>query len=556
MKKFLLVLLLLCTFSLAACNNTGPQTIKGSIYVTGKRALAVGKSTTLVANKDVTWTSSDEAVATVTEDGLVTAVEFGDVTITATGVENTNEVAEHKISVYPYSDPALSGTVASLDDLKATKTTVRFAISFGSSIQTTINELVEKFEKAFPYIDVEVEVTSGYDQLKEALVLSIQSGTAPTIAVGYPDHFAEYLVTQGLVALDPYIKSTNPEIGMWDHTANDWLTDFNFYQDYLVENQQFDVNETFYGLPFNKSTEVLIYNKEFFEEFELEAPKTWQEAEVLSQRIYDIVKNKEADDLFDVTLSEFVLGENKDFIPFSWDSTSNLFITAVRQWGGTYTEALYERDGRTSLSAGLEKYTEPVAENALKYLQGLANKGLFNVPEAWELSYASDAFKAGKCMITVGSSAGLSYNSGGIGTLGVAPIPYNAETGIKQVIQQGTIVCMFSQATDLERLAGWLFIRFMLSPENNAYFASETGYFPVSASSEGHAIYQEFMEGNGSYQMAATVNKSYRANGYTYFSDPAWAGSSAVRENVGTAASAILVAKKNVLEALNEAISK
>ena len=89
MKKLLLVLLLLCTFSLAACNNNnGPQTIKGSIYITGKRALAVGKSTTLVANKDVTWTSSDEAVATVTEDGLVTAVEFGDVTITATGVEN------------------------------------------------------------------------------------------------------------------------------------------------------------------------------------------------------------------------------------------------------------------------------------------------------------------------------------------------------------------------------------------------------------------------------------------------------------------------------------
>lgn len=558
MKKFLLILLLLCTFSLVACTPGSGDPITGTIFITGKKALAEGKTVQLVANKEVTWSSSDDAVATVDENGVVTAVSFGNVVITANGKENANEIAKHDITVYPYQDPALNGTVASLDALKATKTTVRFAISFGSNIQTVIDDLVADFEELYPYIDVEVEVTSGYDALKEALVLAIQSGTAPTIAVGYPDHFAEYLVANGLVALDPYIKSTNPEIGIWNHEANNWNDDYLFYEDYLVENRQFDVNETYYGLPFNKSTEVLIYNKEFFEYFDLTAPKTWQEAEALSQQIYDIVAEEKADgdDLFGIKLSDFVKGDIKEFIPFSWDSTSNLFITAIRQWGGTYTEALYERDGRTSLSAGLEQYTNPTGVKAMTYLQDLANKGLFNVPEAWELSYASDAFKAGKCMITVGSSAGLSYNAGGIGTLGVAPIPYNAETGIKQVIQQGTNVCMFSQATELERLAGWLLIRYFLSPEVNAEFASRTGYFPVTSSSESHETYVTFMEGTGFYQQAATVNKSYREQGYTYFTDPAWAGSSAVRENVGTAMSAILVAKKNVIEALNEAISK
>lgn len=556
MKKFVLFLLLLSTFVFVGCtqqNQGGGNT--ETIYLTGKRALAVGKSTTLTANKSVTWSSSDEDIATVDANGKVVAVGFGDVVITATSTENPEATAKHSISVYPYEDPALKGTVANLDDLKATKTTVRFAISFGTSIQAVINEIVEEFEKEFPYIDVEVEVTSGYDNLKEALVLAIQSGTAPTIAVGYPDHFAEYLVAQGLVPLDPYIKSSNPEIGIWDTTTNDWISDYNFYDDYLEENKQFDVNETYYGLPFNKSTEVLIYNKEFFEEFNLTAPETWQDAEALSKQIYEIAQKGEAEELFSGTsFKGFV--ENKEFIPFSWDSTSNLFITAVRQWGGTYTEALYERDGRTSLSAGLEKYTDPIAVNALSYLQNLANQSLFNVPEAWELSYASDAFKVGKCIITIGSSAGLSYNTGGISGIGVAPVPYNAETGIKQVIQQGTNVCMFSQATDLERLAGWLLIRYMLSPEVHAKFASETGYFPVTEAAENHKIYADFMETPSNYQLAATVNKSYRENGFTYFTDPAWAGSSAVRENVGTAMSAILVARKNVIEALNEAIAK
>lgn len=556
MKKLFVILLMLLSFSLVACGQTTGQVTR-TVYVSGKQALAEGKTTQLKANVDATWTSSDESILTVDENGLVTAVGIGSAQITVVDKTNFANKTVHPIKVYPYVDPAAGVSIATLEQLKnAGGTTIKLAYGFGASIKTVIKELVAEFEEEYAEygIKVEYDEQSGYDGLKEALVMQIQTGTAPTLAVGYPDHFAEYLVADGIVPLDPYIKSE--EVGIWDKANNTWQSDYNFYADYLAENQQFDVNETFYGLPFNKSTEVLVYNKQFFERFELKVPETWAELESVAKQINQIALSGDADEEFGVNVKE--LAEQGKFIPVAWDSGSNLFITATRQWGGEYTQAVYERDGRVSLTAGLQKYNNPTVVKCMEYLQGLANQGLFNVPGAWEKDYSSDLFKEIQCILSIGSSAGVGYNVGGKCSVGVSTIPFNSDTNIKQVIQQGTNLCMFAQATPEQKLAGWLLIKYLLSPEVNAEFAIRTGYFPVSASSENTTEYQRFLsdptDEEVNYQLAALVNKSYRDKGFSYFTDPAWAGSSKIRTNVGDAIDTILIARNDIRQTLAQTV--
>ena len=53
--------------------------------------------------------------------------------------------------------------------------------------------------------------------------------------------------------------------------------------------------DKFYSLPFNKSTEVLYYNKTFFEENNLTVPTTWDEMEEVSNKITELLENLHSD---------------------------------------------------------------------------------------------------------------------------------------------------------------------------------------------------------------------------------------------------------------------
>lgn len=444
--------------------------------------------------------------------------------------------------------------VLTVDELReADPFTITFRIPFGTGIQASINEIVEDFELEWPNIDVEVEVVGGYTELKNSLVLDLQSYTAPTMAVGYPDHFAEYLIGDGLIPLDAFINSTNEGVGYSETELAD------FIEDYMVENRQFDEEGTYYGLPFNKSTEILIYNKKFFDEFELTVPKTWAQVESVSKQILDIVHTGQADELYDgFVLSEFI--KTNPFVPFAWDSTSNFFITTTRQWGGTYTEGI-------DLETGTLLFDNAEAKAALTFLSGLANfertagnkTPLIQVPEYWEKTYASDPFKAVQAVMTVGSSAGISYNVGGrVTEVGVSTIPYFSEDN-KLAIQQGTNVAIFAQSTDLERMAAWMLIKHFLEPENIAKFSMETSYFPQRSSVYELESYQSFLTNPPiqyiAHAQSINVAIQYEEEGFNFFVDPAWAGSSRVRDTVGTMMAQIFVTGKAIQAAINDAYS-
>ena len=150
-------------------------------------------------------------------------------------------------------------TIETVENLKAQadkSVLVSFRIPFGTTIQAQIQEFIDEFEAEYPSVDIELDVVSGYDDMKDATIQDIQGGIVPTMTVGYPDHFAEYLITKSIVSLDKFIK--DPNVGYTTEELADFLPG------YITENRQFDKNGTYIGLPFNKSTEALYYNVEFF----------------------------------------------------------------------------------------------------------------------------------------------------------------------------------------------------------------------------------------------------------------------------------------------------
>lgn len=444
--------------------------------------------------------------------------------------------------------------VETVENLKAQEfgsVKVSFRIPFGQNIQAIIQEFIDEFETEYPSVDIELDVVSGYDKCKDATVNDIGGGKVPTMTVGYPDHFSEFLISKSIISLDKFIYDAN--VGY----SEDELADF--LPDYITENRQFDNKGTFVGLPFNKSTEALFYNKEFFETFAdqgIYVPTTWEELEEVCAKIMEIVPTIKNGDYYWLGDIETNLA-NGNFVPCLIDSGGNLFTTIIHQFGGEYTESIYKSNGLVDIQRGNIKFhTSAKAYEALEYLQGLANKGYINMPDVMELNYGSDGFNEGKAVMNIGSTAGSSYYAESICTTGAALLPYKASEGNKAVIQQGTNVCIFSKSSDLEKLAAWLFIKYMLEPENTIRLAAPTGYMPIRQSAYDLPQYKAFLNGITLQARVHEATTQYAEKGWTFFVDAAWAGSATVRNECETAMIQMLLNKTDISQALQDALGR
>lgn len=464
--------------------------------------------------------------------------------------------------------------LVSMEDFEAqTDIQITFRVSFGQTITPHVQNLIDDFNEKYDNVTCTMEVVGGYDNLLKQTKLDVQGNTAPTMVIGYPDHIAAYLLSDGVVPLDDFMASE--EVGFTEDDMND------FIPSYLEENNKFDARGTYFSLPFNKSTEVLVYNKAFFDYFDLDVPTTWQEVDTVAKEIVGIVKSGDADNTWSPGLT---MSTMNDFIPINYDSNSNYFITTAHQWNGPYTSSALKADDSVDLEKGKMDFADSTLNAntvaGLTFMKTMADytyggnpAPLVTTPEYWEELYGSNPFKQGKCVMTIGSTAGVSNNQGGVATnLGYAPIPYDEVNAIKTVIQQGTNVAILSQADDYQRMAAWLFIKHCLSLEGTISFAVGTGYFPVRNSAYSYdaeiaegvseindqaKVYYDFLNTPTIEQIAkskvAQVIKTYKDLGYTYYVDPAWSGSADVRLEVGIAMVQILIDKIAIETALTDA---
>lgn len=423
--------------------------------------------------------------------------------------------------------------------------------SNGSTIEGALKTYANNFKLLYPNITVNiVKNGNNYDELRQNTVAAIKGGTLPNIVQGYPDHVAEYIQTNAVISVNPYID--HPIWGFNPETANDKFEDILWK--YRNENSQYTTDGEFYSLPFNKSTEVMIYNSDVVNALIAagkltEFPKTWQDLFAVSNE-FNAVANAYIDQYgtaLNLTLAERNLAKQQ-FVPYSYDSEENAFITLIRQWGGIYT-------GLDSERKGVALYDSPEARAMLNYFNTHRDK--LTLPANWGSDYASDIFKKGQTFMTIGSTGGAYYNTPAmvngqyLFNFDVAPIPYNKDLPqFATAIQQGTNMSLVATGTDQQKLASWLFLKYLNSNEVQLDFALRTGYQPTRSSVYITPQYQLLMSGiaqdgttplQGEDLMRAKAAKAAAAQSEILFFDPAFVGSSAIREGVGITFKRIII---------------
>ena len=391
--------------------------------------------------------------------------------------------------------------------------TITFYNTMGSNLATVLETYIAEFNKLYPNITVVSTNVGGYDDVRDQISTEITVGNQPNIAYCYQDHVALYNLAKAVTTLDSLIDSqievtradgTTEILGLTDEQKAD------FIEGYYNEGKMFG-DGLMYTLPMSKSTEVLYYNKTFFEENNLTVPTTWEEMEAVCAAIKAI---------------------DPDSIPLGYDSESNWFITMCEQQGSPYTSAsgdhfLFDDEQN---HAFIKKFNEWYRKGYVttQTLYGAYTSGLFTTLEGVR-SYMS-----------IGSSAGATYQRPAAVDgeypfeVGITTIP-QVDAANPKVISQGPSLCIFQKSNPQEVIASWLFVKFLTTNvEFQAEFGMASGYVPVLKSVSENPVYAEFIaNADGGNYISALSAKVCLAQADAYYTSPAFNGSSAARDQVG-----------------------
>ncbi|KRL91041.1 extracellular solute-binding protein [Lactobacillus kalixensis] len=324
------------------------------------------------------------------------------------------------------------------------KTTINFWYSLTGTSQTALQKLTKDFEKENPNITVKLQSQGGnYSDLQSKLVSGLQSPKdLPTITQAYPGWLYNAAKNNMLVNLTPYVNNKN--VGWGSYKASG------------IKKALWDganIGGKQYGVPFNKSVEVLFYNKTLLDRYNVKVPTNMSELASASAKIYR--------------------GSHHKVRGAGFDALNNYYMMQMKE--------TYGKDFNKNLN-----FAAKDSVKAINYYANGVKAGYFM--QAGTQKYMSTPFDNGQVAMFIGSTANEAYLKQGLKkgyTYGVAARPSSMN------VQQGTDIYMFKKASAMQKAAAFKYLKFLTSKSSQLYWAKQTGYMPVNTAALNDSAYQE-----------------------------------------------------------------
>ncbi|ERI93723.1 ABC transporter, solute-binding protein [Clostridiales bacterium oral taxon 876 str. F0540] len=322
--------------------------------------------------------------------------------------------------------------------------------------EQAIQKITKDFEEKNPKIKVKLVAQGDYRSLFDKLMGAAKSNTLPTITQIYNNRLTWYINKNLVEDLNPYMN--NKEVGMTKDEIND------IPKIYRDDNTFGDKT---YAVPFNKSMMVLYYNEDMLKERGVEVPKTWDEFKEASKKLTVDSNNDGKPEVYGVA--------------FENNISTDIGIW-VRQAGG---EVIDEKSDKIN-------FNTPETKTAIDLINGMIQNKTATL--AGEDKNANNTLIKGKAAMCVASTSAIPYIKSGMKAKWfAAPLPTNKE---QAQLYYGTNVAMFNTGTAEQKLAAWMYLKFLTNTQNTAYFSMQTGYMPVRDSAIKSEEYQKFLKEN------------------------------------------------------------
>ncbi len=345
------------------------------------------------------------------------------------------------------------------------RTRVVFWHSFVNSTIPALDSLIARFEAEHPDIDIDAQYVPTGDALVQRLINAVRSNTAPDISWIH----ANYL--EDLVEADAIYPISHFQEGADSLTAADMADIYPALLTYA------SYRGTLYSLPMEATSLALLYNKQLFRDAGLDPerpPQTWAELEDYSRRL---LLDRNGDGRYERVgfMVPVRPGSGPDGPYMVWQFTPFLMQAGGDMIDEAQSRVLFADDpGVQALSLWQRLYR-------------LQNQGSFTQ------EYQS-AFVSGQgAMMMDGPWSLPNYPRllRGI-DWGIAPLPAGPDR--RATVVGGEYLAIFKQSEHPD--AAWTFLKWMASPEIQAYWSQHSGYLPIRAAASEVPEYRAYLEQN------------------------------------------------------------
>lgn len=321
----------------------------------------------------------------------------------------------------------------------ATELTMYYPVAVGGPLTKIVDSMVADFMKENPDIKVNAIYAGNYNDARIKALAALKSGKPAQLSVMFAIDIYELIEQDAIVAFDDVIENDADKA---------WL---NSFYPTLMENGR-TAGKT-WGIPFQRSTIVMYYNKDLFKAAGLDPeapPATWDELVAAGKKL------TKADG------SQWGL-----MIP----------STGYPYW---MFGALTMQNGQVLMNnAGNQTYFDkPAVVDALQFWQDLGTRHKIMPRGTIEWGTLRKNFLEGKTAIMWHSTGNLTtVKKKAKFNFGVAMLPANKRRGTPT---GGGNFYIFKKTSPDERKAALKLIKFMTSPERSAEWSMKTGYMGIS----------------------------------------------------------------------------
>jgi len=319
-----------------------------------------------------------------------------------------------------------------------------YPVAVGGPITKIVDGMVERFQQSHPDIKIKSIYAGTYQDSVAKALTAHKGGHAPQLAVLLSTDMFTLIDEGAIVPFDPLIKTDEDK---------KWLD--GFYKAFMANSQ---TGGKTWGIPFQRSTIVMYYNKDLFKEAGLNPdapPSTWDELVAQAKKL-----------------------------------TKKDASGQVTQWGleipsgGSFAYWLFQalttpNDALLMNEAGNEVYlNKPSVIEALQFWHDLAYKHKVMPEGTIDWGTTPKDFLVGKTAImwtTTGNLTNVRKNAKF--DFGVAPMPKAKRGGSPT---GGGNFYLFKSATPEQQQAAYTFVKWMTNPENAAAWSIDTGYVAVT----------------------------------------------------------------------------
>lgn len=343
--------------------------------------------------------------------------------------------------------------VTSITVAKATDLTMYYPVAVGGPLTKIVDGMVAGFMTENPDVNVKAIYAGNYNDARIKALAALKSGQPAQLSVMFSIDVYELIEQDAIVAFDDIVESDEDKA---------WLT--SFYPT-LMENGM--TGGKTWGIPFQRSTIVMYYNKDAFRAAGLDpehAPETWEELVSMGKQL-----TKEDG-------SQWGLMIPSTGYPY-W-----MFGALAMQNDQTLMDS----------SGDATNFDASATVEALQYWKDLGSKHAVMPEGTIEWGTLRKNFLEQRTAIMWHSTGNLTTVKEKAGfDFGVAMLPANKRRGTPT---GGGNFYIFKQTSSEERTAAMKLIRFMTSAERSAEWSMKTGYMGVSQTAYDTEKLQKYVE--------------------------------------------------------------